>query len=466
MHAATGSPVRVRFAPSPTGHLHIGGLRTALFNWLFARHNGGSFLLRIEDTDMERSRAEYTSSILDSLSWALLESDEPIAIQSHFLARHQEVAHQLLASGKAYRCYCPKQEYVEGSYTKYPGTCRERIASSADENLPFAIRLKLPQSTDDVVFNDLIRGKVVFTRDQLDDFIIIRSDGVPIYNFVVVVDDIAMKISHVIRGEEHVSNTPRQLMIYQALGVKPPTFAHLPMILGPTGAKLSKRDGTTSVSEYAAQGYLPEALCNYLVRLGWAHGDQEIFNRKEMVSYFSLEAVGSKGAIFDKNKLDWVNGTYIRSSSTVNLIHHITRYVDEDFFQKLPHWSAETVADTVALYKDRVKTLRELIEELIQLHNGPRAQSIAIQGFNESTYAMMHQISESLAPLDNWQQGSLQEIIKGIAQKQEVKLSILAQPLRLALTGKSATPGIFDILVTLGKEESLRRLNSFLEHQK
>jgi glutamyl-tRNA synthetase len=456
--------VRVRFAPSPTGHLHIGGLRTALFNWLFARHHGGAFLLRIEDTDVQRSRPEYVASILDALSWASITGDEPVVMQTSFLPRHIALAHELLATGRAYRCFCPKQEYTEGEYGKYDARCRNRQPQPDDADKPFAIRIKLPQDTLEIAWDDLIRGHVSFSLDQLDDFIIVRSDGVPVYNFAVVADDTAMNITHVIRGEEHISNTPRQLILYQALGAPIPTFAHLPMILGPTGAKLSKRDAATSVLDYRAQGYLPDALCNYLVRLGWSYGDQEIFSREEMISYFSLESIGSKGAIFDKNKLDWVSGVYLRAAPAAALIQTILHDVDQNLFEKLATWSEQTVAALVALYKERCKTLTEMVNELVDLYQGkPASQQEIATLVNEQTSQVLTTVLDRLSALDTFELDVLQTILKGIAQEYGVKFVALAQPLRLALTGKTATPGIFELLRYVGKDESLRRIRRFLE---
>ena len=317
--------IRVRFAPSPTGHLHIGGLRTAFFNWLFARHNNGVFLLRIEDTDVERSTKEYLDSILATFDWVNLPSDEPIVIQSQRIAEHTALIAQLLKEGKAYRCYCSQEQVAErykgqGSgdeFIKYDGRCRN---AAEQPGVPAAIRFALPAGRTTVAFDDLIRGRVEVGIDQLDDFIIARSDGTPMYNFVVVVDDAHMRISHIIRGEEHISNTPKQLLLYEALGFPVPFFAHTPMILGPDGNKLSKRDAATSVLEYRQEGYLPDALLNYLVRLSWAHGDQEIFTREELISYFTLDHVGKKGAIFDPQKLSWVNSVYMRAKDSARVI--------------------------------------------------------------------------------------------------------------------------------------------------
>ncbi|GMU19625.1 MAG: hypothetical protein AMXMBFR12_08170 [Candidatus Babeliales bacterium] len=333
--------VRVRFAPSPTGHLHIGGMRSAIFNWLFARHYNGAFLLRIEDTDVERSKKEYTDSILASFAWMHVDWDEPVVIQSERIARHKEVAAQLLAQGKAYYCTCSQEQVVERiknkpgfdeNFIKYDGFCRDKKNNSG------AIRFRIPNNCQAIKWHDLIRDEIRIEPDQLDDFIIVRSDGTPMYNFVVVVDDADMRITHVIRGEEHIANTPKQILLYQACNFKLPEFAHLPMSLGSDGSKLSKRDAATGVFEYKAAGYLPDALFNYLVRLGWAHGDQEIFTKDEMITYFDLAHVGKKGAIFDQQKLDWLNGVYMRDTLDVQLLDIILKDIQPTLLTDLPKW--------------------------------------------------------------------------------------------------------------------------------
>jgi glutamyl-tRNA synthetase len=331
--------VRVRFAPSPTGHLHIGGLRTALFNWLFARHHGGAFLLRIEDTDVERSTKEYRDSILESFAWTELVHDEEIVTQSDRIEEHRKVADQLIANGKAYRCFCSPEEVAsryghaahEDFFVKYDGHCRTRLAQADDNDRSHVVRFKLPTDRNEIVFQDLIKGPITIGLDQLDDFIILRSGGYPMYNFVVVVDDAYMGITHIIRGEEHIINTPKQILLYEACEYSVPFFLFFSLILGPSGDKLSKRDGATSVVEYRREGYIPHALLNYLARLGWSHGDQEIFSLSELIEYFSLDRVGNKGAIFDFEKLAWINGMYIREMDEQSLIDAIIRDVDHNF---------------------------------------------------------------------------------------------------------------------------------------
>jgi glutamyl-tRNA synthetase len=460
MNSSSQSSIRVRFAPSPTGHLHIGGLRTAVFNWLFARHSNGRFLIRIEDTDTERSRAEYTTAILDAFTWVNIPADEPMVIQSERLAVHQTVAEQLVKEGKAYKCYCAPTLHGDGdTFTKYSGHCRTATNGSG----PFAIRFKVPDVTE-IVFHDLIRGPVRFDRDQIDDFIIVRSDGMPVYNFVVVVDDAAMKISYVIRGEDHISNTPKQILLYQACGYTLPQFAHIPMILGPDGNRLSKRDGATSVIEYKNDGYLPDALLNYLVRLGWAYGDQEIFTREELIRYFTLEAVGKKGAIFDREKLNWINSVYIKKLSPSSILTYIEKELDPTFSTRLRTWNNEQLVKAISLYQERVVTLRELMEEILLLHNGTALFSVAGILEGTQTKEILAAVIAKLELLAVFAHDSLAAALKAVAQERAIKFMAIAQPLRIALLGKNAGPGIFELMELLGQNEALNRIKR-LYHQ-
>ena len=368
--------IRVRFAPSPTGHLHIGGLRTALFNWLFARHFNGTYLVRIEDTDKQRSKQEYVESIMQSFDWCQIKADEPIVMQSDRISEHQKVAERLVEEGKAYRCYCIPEEIVsrlkqkDGYNDLFSMYDRYCLGNEQKLDKPFVIRFKIPETTKAFSFTDLIRGPISFEKDQFDDFIIVRSDGSPTYNLVVVLDDAYMKVSHIIRGEDHIANTPKQILLYQACNLPLPEFAHLPLILGQSGQRLSKRDAATSVLDYKKSGYLPKGLLNYLVRLGWSHGDQEIFTIDELINYFSLKNIGKKGSIFDMTKLDWLNGLYIRSMQADEIISYIIEYIDKDFFSKFFQWNKEQVFAVIDAYKDRVKTLQELIEKIKLLHDG------------------------------------------------------------------------------------------------
>lgn len=466
-----GQAVRVRFAPSPTGHLHIGSLRTALFNWLFARHNGGAFLIRIEDTDTERSKAEYTDAIFDALAWTGLQGDEKTVTQSERKDEHIKLIDRLCQEGKAYRCYCTKDELVtrfsqaneESFYVRYDGHCRDRVADNTDK--PYVIRFKIPDACTHVSFDDLIRGAIRFDRDQLDDFIIMRSDGNPMYNFVVVADDAFMGITHVIRGEDHISNTPKQILLYEALDLAIPDFAHLPMILGPSGDRLSKRDGATGTGEYRRDGYLADALLNYLARLGWSHGDQEIFTRDEMVSFFSLASVGKKGAIFDQQKLLWTNSVHIRNSSCQELLTQIEQNIDPDIRIKVNRWSPEQLEHVTTLYKERVNTLCELVESLVALHDGPKF--FDMNGINvgdtKQTAEHMRAFLETVSAVTEWDQTILTSTIKQVIAQQGIKFVHLAQPIRIALSGITGGPGVSEMLVAVGKQESIRRLHTFID---
>ena len=465
-------PVRLRFAPSPTGHLHIGGLRTIIFNWLLARHNNGAFLIRIEDTDLERSKPEYTQSILQTLQWMGVESDEPVVIQSERVPEHRRIAQELVASGKAYYCSCSQEEVIERHkqkygtddiFIKYDGKCRGTTVHDATKKQ--VIRFALPQGVQSVSWHDLVRGEIATELNQLDDFIIIRSDGMSMYNFAVVIDDAFMRISHIIRGEEHVSNTPKQILLYQALDYALPEFAHVSMILGPSGEKLSKRDGATSVLEYKTMGYLPDALFNYLVRLGWSHGDQELFTREELVQLFTIQAVHKKAAIFDVVKLDWFNAMYIRQSTPEQLWKRLVDDVDHPLFKQLT-WNDTQLYAAIALYKERVKTLHELAQELLLLH-GPAIvynQEDIAQHIIPETAQYLNSLIEILASQELFTVDLVTEQIKALAKTLGIKLVQLAQPTRIALVGKSSSPGIFDLLVILGKEESVRRLKALIDH--
>lgn len=469
--------IRVRFAPSPTGHLHIGGLRAALFNWLYARHNGGSFLIRIEDTDLERSKPEYTDSILASFAWCNIQSDEPIVIQTQRIAEHTRIIQELLDTKRAYRCYCTQAEVTtrhgvepEDPYTavKYDGRCRNRTSNPDDAGKPYAVRFALPQDRTTISFNDLIRGTVTFDMDQFDDFIIARSDGSPMYNFVVVVDDHHMKISHVIRGEDHISNTPKQIFLYEACGFPVPQFAHLPLILGPEGNRLSKRDAATSVLEYRLNGYLPDALLNYLVRLGWAHGDQEIFTREELISFFTLEAVGKKGSIFDQAKLDWMNSVYIRARTPQSLLSYIHDHMDTEFASTCVRWDDAKICAAIALYQDRVATVRELMQEVRLLHDGPfeyTNEDFETWCASPEQKKVLEAVRTACQVLTTWSKDALSHELKALAQQHDLKLVALAQPLRLALIGKTAGPGVFDMAALVGQQETVQRLERLCSYK-
>lgn len=456
--------VRVRFAPSPTGHLHIGGLRTALFNFLFARHNNGTFLLRIEDTDRERSQSQFTKAILDALAWTQIEPDEPVVIQSERLAHHQHMIEELLKTRKAYRCYCPEIPGAsKETYLKYDGACRDRAYGMPIEGKPYVVRIALPLKEKAITFHDLIRGPITVALDQLDDFIIARSDGMPVYNFVVVVDDHDMAITHIIRGEDHISNTPKQIVLYQAFGWQPPQFAHLPLIMGASGGRLSKRDAATSVLDYQVNGYLPEALCNYLVRLGWSHGDQEIFTREELIKLFTIDAIGKSAAVFDQHKLDSVNAYYMRHTDNNALLAYILTYIEPDLYKKVS-WSEDELLTLIGLYKERVSTLRHLMDEILLLAEEPLRLSDAdrAQWILPHTVSFISQFVSEAKELPVFDAAHLQALAKKISKMNNVSMSEIAQPIRLAIIGKTQSPGIFEILALLGKTESIKRLEEFV----
>jgi glutamyl-tRNA synthetase len=456
--------VRVRFAPSPTGHLHIGSLRAALFNFLFARHNGGAFLLRIEDTDLVRSKPEYTESILNGLSWAGIESDEPIVFQAQRISEHQKLIQILLAENKAYKCYCPNRDAENSTeFYKYDGRCRD-VKHDVADNVPYVVRIKLPSDVESISFEDMIRGTVTVSLQELDDFIIARSDGTPIYNFVVVADDSTMEITHVIRGEDHISNTPKQIVLYQALNYPLPRFAHLPLILGPSGQKLSKRDAATSVFEYKQEGYLSDALCNYLVRLGWAHGDQEMFTRQQMIDLFTLEAVGKKGSMFDQEKLNWFNNMYIRQTDSYKLLEIMCADVKPNFMSQVSQWSTEKIVLFIDIYKERISTLQELASILIGLYDDSNVISLdeKQQWLSIESVQLLAQLVDKLKTVEPFNVELLTDVIKKFCAEKNCKLPVIAQPIRLALTGSTKSPGIFQLLEAFGKEQALQRLQKLI----
>lgn len=457
--------IRVRFAPSPTGMLHIGGLRTALFNFLFARHNNGKFLLRIEDTDKERSQEKYTQAIFDTLNWCGMQPDEPVVIQSERQAEHTRIAQQLVKENKAYYCYCTPEELsariaqttVDGiTFARYDGFCKKFIGQVI--NKPHVIRFSVPENCTEVVVPDAIKGDITFKADTFDDFILVRSDGTPMYNFVVVVDDAFMQITHIIRGEEHLINTPKQILLYQACGYTVPTFGHLPLILGPDGSKLSKRDAAANAHDYMARGYLPEALCNYLVRLGWSHGDQEIFSFAQMIHAFNLESISAKGALFDTQKLDWVNSMHIKSataSALYDYMHNTMRLPLENHFSG---WSLQTIYILIDLYKQRCVTLAALYAELESLHKQPTAYEIS-----ELTYEQKKLLDSLMTYLgvSEFTHDTLSHLVKEFCKTQEIKLGDIGPLVRVALTGKKDAPGLYDLMVALGHDETIKRLQKY-----
>lgn len=462
------SEVRTRFAPSPTGYLHLGGARTALFSYLFARHHRGTFILRIEDTDRERSTPEAIEAILEALRWLKLEWDEGPYFQSQRLHLYREHAERLLASGHAYRCYCSPQELEakrelamrEGRKPIYDRTCRSRRDQPA--GVPFAIRFKMPTDGSTVV-HDLVKGAVVFEHAELDDLILVRSDGSPTYNLCVVVDDATMRISHVIRGDDHLTNTPKQILLYQALGYPLPQFAHVPQILGPDRTRLSKRHGATSVLAYRDMGYLPDALVNFLARLGWSHGDQEIFSRAELIEKFSLENVGKSAGVYNAEKLEWLNFQYIKATPPEELAQLIKPYIAAKGLS-VPA-DDPWLAKVVSTLQERAKTLVDMVEQarffFVERVEIPPA--LLAKFFTPSTCAALTALRQRLESTDPWSVEEIQRAFTNVQAEFGLSLGQLAQPVRVAVTGGTVSPGIFEVLALLGKKRTLERLAVALE---
>ena len=454
--------VITRFAPSPTGFLHIGGARTALFNWAFARHHGGQFLLRIEDTDRTRSTQEAIDAILDGMNWLGLEADSAPVFQHANAARHVEVAEQLLADGKAYKCFCTPEEVdamreaarAEGRPPRYDGTWRDREASEAPADTPFVIRFKAPQSGETII-NDAIQGQVTFANDQFDDLILLRSDGTPTYMLSVVVDDYDMGISHIIRGDDHLTNAGRQAQIYAALGWDVPDFAHMSLIHGSDGAKLSKRHGALGVEAYRDMGYLPEAMRNYLARLGWSHGDDEIFTTAQLVEWFSLDAVGKAPARFDTEKLDFVNAQHLNLSDDAALTAEVLA-LDSD----LAAHEAQVLA-AMPLLKERASRLGDLVADAAFL-KAPRPISIdekLAKHINDETRNHLTALHATLAALETWTEAAIDGVVKDYMEAHQLKMGKIAPALRAALVGSSRSPGVIPVMALLGQEQTILRLN-------
>lgn len=463
-------PVKVRFAPSPTGFLHIGGVRTALFNWLFARNHGGKFVLRIEDTDLSRSTEESIQEILESMRWLRLDWDEGPFRQTERQEIYTQKVEQLLSTGKAYHCYCTTEELdlkrseaqKAGLKPKYDGTCRERTDKPEG---PSVVRFKAPLEGS-VVVEDLLRGKVIFDIAELDDLIIQRTDGTPTYNFVVVVDDSEMGITHVIRGDDHLSNTPRQCLLYDALDFTRPQFSHISMILGKDKSRLSKRHGATSALAYRDMGYLPDAMINYLARLGWSHGDQEIFSREELIQYFSFDSVNTSAAIFDADKLSWVNEQYIQSTPPEELAKHLEPHLVKSGILPEGHGlSSQEIAKVIPCLNQRAKTLIEMAEKSafyfkkeVEFDEKARTKFLT-----DEAKPILEKVIAGLSVLDDFSAENIESLFKKIVEEEGMKLGKLAQPVRVALTGTTVSPGIYDVLILLGKEETLKRLGDCIK---
>jgi len=456
--------VRTRFAPSPTGALHIGSVRTALFSYLFARHHGGAFVLRIEDTDRERSTAESVRDILESLGWLGLAWDEGPYHQSERMALYRARAEALVAAGAAYRCWCTPEELearrqaarAAGRRPIYDRTCRERTAPPAGRT-DHALRFRTPLAGETVI-DDHVKDRVVFQNAELDDFIIVRSDGVPVYNFCVVVDDHDMRITHVIRGDDLLASTPRQVLLYRALGATPPEFAHVPQILGPDKDRLSKRHGATSVLAYRDMGYLPDAVVNYLARLGWSHGDQELFSREELIAHFSLENVGKSAGIFNPEKLEWVNFQYMKATPAPALADLLAPFLER---AGLP-----VPADRAWLARV-VETLRERAKTLVELAEFCRFYLVdaitpdptgAARHLTAAVAPALADLRQRLAALPRWGATAIEGAFQATLAAHGLKLGALAQPVRVAVTGGTVSPGIYEVLDVLGRERTLARL--------
>ena len=457
--------VRTRFAPSPTGYLHIGGARTSLFSWLYAKKMGGEFILRIEDTDRERSTQEAVDAILDGMEWLGMEHDEGPFYQTQRFDRYKEVIQQLLNEGNAYYCNCSRerldqireQQMANKEKPKYDGCCREKGLSAADDTV---IRFKNPLDGE-VTITDHVRGTVVIKNKELDDLIIERSDGTPTYNLTVVVDDMDMKITHVIRGDDHLNNTPRQINILNALGAKIPEYAHLPMINGPDGKKLSKRHGAVSVMQYHEEGYLAEAVLNYLVRLGWSHGDQEIFTLEEMIEKFDLDSINKSSSNFSIEKLQWMNQQYLMSMDPVKVAEQLAFYMME---HGIKIESGPALVEIVLLLRERSRTLVEIVENSRFFYEPVEdydAQSMK-KHIKDGTKAILVSVREKLAVLDEWYADNIHHVIQEVVNEQEVGFPKVAQPLRIAVTGSTTSPSIDTTLDLLGKAKTLDRIDRLL----
>ena len=470
---ATAPQVVTRFAPSPTGYLHIGGARTALFNYLFARHHGGKFLLRIEDTDRARSTEPAIAAILDGMSWLGLRHDDEIVYQFSRAARHAEVAHDLLAKGLAYRCYATAQELeemrekarAEKRPMRYDGRWRDR--TDGPEAQPFVIRLKAPQSGE-VTIEDRVQGPVTVANAELDDMVLLRSDGTPTYMLAVVVDDHDMGVTHVIRGDDHLNNAFRQLALIRALGWPEPVYAHIPLIHGTDGAKLSKRHGALGVDAYRDElGVLPEALENYLLRLGWGHGDDEFISREQAIQWFGLEAVGRSPSRFDQKKLESVNGHYLRASDDARLVGLIQGRVEAALGRELSAQDMELLQRTMPELKKRAPDLNHLAAStLFYLRSRPIPMDDAAKKLLASSApGLLSRARAALAAVTPWAAAGLEGAARELAETEQLKLGQVAQPLRAALTGAAQSPGLFDVMEALGREESLGRIDDALSHK-
>ncbi|MFN3505114.1 MAG: glutamate--tRNA ligase [Caldimicrobium sp.] len=457
--------VVTRFPPSPTGHLHLGGARTALFNYLFAKHHGGKFILRFEDTDRERSKEEYVISIKEALEWLGLVWDEGPYYQSMRLVLYQEYAKKLYEEGRAYYCECSKEVLEEkkkallerGLKPRYDGTCREK-------NLPpgpgRALRIKVLNPTE-VVVEDLLRGKIIFPPDEIDDFIILRSDGTPTYQFAVVIDDITMGVTHIIRGDDHISNTPKQLIIYQALGVELPFFAHIPMVLGPDGARLSKRHGAKSILEYRDEGYVPEAVINYLARLGWGYGDQEYFTMEELIEKFDLMRINLSPARFDPEKFLSFNAYWLKTLDSTKILSHLKPFLSSYSIEKFEESYLLKIIESV---KVRTKTLKEMAEmiDFYFVEELNYKDELLAKYVTPQIKPLLGELLKNIDNLNFEDEKEVENYFRNFSERAGIKLKDLAQAIRVALTGKTVSPPLFEVMKLLGKEKVKKRLKKVL----
>ena len=465
--------VKTRFAPSPTGYLHVGGTRTALFSWLYAKKHDGEFVLRIEDTDLERSTPEAVQVILDGMNWLNLQADFKPVYQTERFDRYKEVIDQLLQQGKAYRCYCSRERLDQLRETqmsnkekpRYDRHCRDITSSQQDTEAPYVVRFKNPQSGA-VSWNDTVKGKIVINNSELDDLIIQRGDGSPTYNFCVVVDDMDMGITHIVRGDDHVNNTPRQINLYQALNVNIPVFAHVPMILGADGKKLSKRHGAVSVMQYQQDGYLPQALINYLVRLGWSHGDQEVFSVDEMIQYFDLKDVNASASAFNIEKLNWLNQHYMRTLPAQEVAKHLQYHFDQ---LGLDITKGPCIEPMIPVLAEKAKTLKELAQQASYFYHDFDTfdEKQAKKHLTSKSQKALNVVMEKLTQLTNsdWQdETKLHQVLKDTAGELSLGMGKVGMPVRVAITGSGQSPDIGITLKWIGKTRVLQRLQKAIDY--
>jgi glutamyl-tRNA synthetase len=461
--------IRTRFAPSPTGYLHVGGARTALYSWLYARHNNGKFVLRIEDTDLERSTQPAIDAILEAMQWTGMGWDEGPFYQTKRFDRYNQVIDEMLADGRAYKCYCSKEELEKhrdeqmskGEKPRYSGRCRDSHEEHGQDE-PYCVRFKNPKEGK-VKFHDLIRGDIEFDNEELDDLIIRRSDGTPTYNFCVVIDDWDMGITHVVRGEDHINNTPRQINIYKALGAKVPEFAHVSMILGDDGAKLSKRHGAVNVMQYRDDGYLPEALLNYLVRLGWGHGDDEIFSIDQMIEYFSLDAISKSASAFNTDKLKWLNNHYIRTLPASRVAEELVWQMN---YLQIDYSKGPKLEEVITCLAERCHTLRELAEQSRYFYQEYTEYDAAAEKkwFKANSAEALTKVKDKLVAMTDWKGEDIHQAIESTAAEMEVGMGKVGMPVRIAVTGLGQSPEIGIVMQLIGKDRCISRIENTIDY--